>query len=75
MIQDLSLEISLAIADAFGGNLVKGDMYYKKIDGEFVGKKSVQCVRDNGTTFTAWYDGCDKSTIDTRYWNLDGTRK
>jgi hypothetical protein len=55
--------------------LLIGDIYYKLINGELIGKKAVQCIRTDKTTYVDWFESCDKTKIDTRYYNLNGTRK
>ena len=67
----------LAIADLLQAVCVVGNdgLMYKKIEGEWIGKKSVQCKRLEGTTYTDWFETCDKKLIDTRYYNLDGSKK
>jgi hypothetical protein len=47
----------------------------KWINNEFIIKPSVQCRKKDGTTYTEWFETCNKELIDTRCYNLDGTYK
>ena len=73
----MSTTLTLAIADALESVCVYGNdgNYYKKIEGEWIGKQAVQCKRKDGTTYTDWFETCNKDLIDTRYYNLDGSKK
>lgn len=69
---DKPCTLSFAIADAFNGTVLKGEMLYKKdTNGEWVGKKSVQ----RKDLSVEWFENTDPNDIDTRYYNLDGTKK
>lgn len=71
------MKTALDIADMVGAKNVVGNdwLYYKKINGEWIGKQAIQCRRLDNTTYTDWFEACDKSLIDTRYYNLDGSKK
>lgn len=70
------LKHTLFIADLVSCQSVySGDTLYRKIKNEWIGKQAIQCKRKDGTTYIDWFETCDKDLIDTRYYNLDGTRK
>lgn len=68
----LDTKILLAIAEVYGGTVLTKDLYYKKdVNGEWVGKRYVQ-KKDLSTD---WFENVKPEDIDTRYYNLDGSKK
>jgi hypothetical protein len=67
-----NFEMAKMITEKVGGSYLDSDnILYKWVDGEFIGKPSVQTK----SLSRKWFDEVSPDEIDTRHYNLDGTKK
>lgn len=69
----MKIEILTAVAEALGARCVShsnGDVS-KFIEGKWIRKPGVQTT----DLRHVWFDECPTELIDTRYYNLDGSKK